>query len=108
MKKSTLVVLLLAAALTGYVYYSEFRHPKEKPAEDAPKSLYAFSSDDITSIRVTRAGESAPVALERHPDGWVLTSPVETRADRSAADSLAGTLAGAASSRRLPADPGRM
>jgi len=102
MKKSTLVVLLLAAALGGYVYYAEIRNPKEKPAEDAPKPLYTFSSDDITSIRVTRPGDSAAVALERRPEGWVLTSPIETQADRSAADSVAGALARAASTRRLP------
>jgi len=108
MKKSTLVVLLLAAALAGYVYYSEFRHPKLPVAEDAPVPLYAISSDEITSIRVTSPGANAPVTLERHPDGWVLTSPVETRADRSAAESLAGDLARAASSRRMSTDPARM
>ena len=108
MKKSTLVVLLLAAALGGYIYYSEFRNVKEKPPEDAPKPLYTFTSDDIASIRVTRPGESAPLALERRASGWVLTSPVETGADRTAADTVAGALARAASSRRLPVDPARM
>jgi uncharacterized protein DUF4340 len=108
MKKSTLVVLLLAAALGGYVYYSEFRHPQVKLAEDAPLALYGFTSEEITSIRVTSAGAAAPVALEHHEDGWVLTSPVETRADRGVAGSLADALARAASVRRMPADPARM
>lgn len=108
MKKSTLVVLLLAAALGGYVYYSEFRNHKEKPAEDAPKPLYAFVGDDITSIRVTRPGEKAPLALERRTQGWMLTSPIETLADRAAADTVAGALARASSSRNLPADPARL
>jgi hypothetical protein len=108
MKKSTLVVLLLAAALGGYVYYSEFRHPKVKLDEDAPQPLYTLSSDEITSLRLTNAGAAVPVALERHADGWVLTSPVETRADRGAADTLADALARAASVRRMPADPARM
>ncbi len=108
MKKSTLVVLLLAAALGGYVDYTEFRHPKEKTPEDAPKSLYTFSSDDVTSLRLTRQGESSPVVLEHRDDAWVLTSPVSTRADRGNADSLASALAHVASSRALPADPARM
>jgi Domain of unknown function (DUF4340) len=108
MKKSTLVILLLAAALGGYVYYTEIRNPKEKPAEDAPKPLYTFASDDVTSIHITRPGETAPVNLERKPDGWTLTSPVAAKADRTAADSVADTLAHAASERRLPADPARM
>ena len=108
MKISTLVVVLLAAALGGYVYYSEVRHPTEKPAEDAPKPLYKFQSDDIASIRLTRAGESGPVVLERGEQGWAITSPIETRADRANVDSLADTLARVASTRTLPADPKRM
>jgi uncharacterized protein DUF4340 len=107
MKKSTLVVWLLAAALGGYVYYTEFRHPTEKPAEGAPKPLYTFSSDDITSIRVSRPGENAPVVLERREEGWVLTSPVATRADRTNVESLTSSLAHVASSRTLPADAAR-
>src|SRR5208282_243422 len=84
------------------------RHPKVPIVEDAPVPLYAFSSEEITSIRVTSPGANAPVTLERRADGWVLTSPVETRADRSAAEALASALARAASSRRMPADPARM
>ena len=108
MKISTLVIVLLAAALGGYVYYSEIRHPAEKTAEDAPKPLYKISSEEIASIQLTRPGEGAPVKLERGEQGWVLTSPIQTRADRSSADSLAGALARAASTRSLPADPQRM
>jgi len=108
MKKSTFVVLLLAAALGGYVYYTEFRHPSEKPAEGAPKPLYTFSTADIASIRLLRPGEGAPVVLEHRDDGWVLTSPVSTRADSSNADTVANALAHVASSRSLPADPARL
>lgn len=108
MKKSTLVILLLAAALGGYVYYTEFRHPTEKPAENAPKPLYTFTSDEITSIRVSRAGETTPVLFEHRPEGWVLISPVAARADRNNAESLANALARVASRRTLPADPARL
>jgi hypothetical protein len=112
MKKTTLIVLLLAVALGGYVYYSEFRNVKEKPAADAPKPLYTFSIDDITSINVTRPGpdseKTAPVTLEHGADGWKLTSPITTRADRFAAESLAGSLTRVASSRSLPADVAKM
>jgi uncharacterized protein DUF4340 len=108
MKKSTLVVLLLAAALGGYVYYSEFRHPQVKLDQDAPVPLYGFTGDEVTSVQVKSATAAAPVALERHSEGWVLTSPVEARADRGVADSLADAIARAASVRRMPADPARM
>jgi len=108
MKISTLVVVLLAAALGGYVYYSEVRHPTPKPEEGASKPLYKFESGDVTSITLTRLGESAPIILERQTQGWVLTSPVKTRADQNGVETLASSLAHAASSRTLPADPKRL
>jgi len=108
MKKTTLVVLALAIALGGYVYYSEFRNVKEKPAEDAPKPLFTFSIDDVASMRVTRPGEAAPLVLESSADGWKLTSPVATRADRFAAESAVNSVVHASSSRSLPADPAKM
>lgn len=108
MKKSTLLVLLLAAALGGYVYYTEFRHPAEKTPEGAPKPLYTFASDDIVSISLTRPGESAPVVLEQRKEGWTMTSPISTRVDRTNVESLANSLARAASNRSMPADPARM
>lgn len=108
MSKSTLLVVLLAGILGGYVYYTEFRHPKEKPAENAAEQIYKFTSDDMTSLRITRQGESAPVELERREQGWVLASPVEAPADRTTVESLTSALARAASSRKLAADAARM
>lgn len=108
MRKTTLIFLAVAAALGGYIYYSEFRNVKEKPAEDAPKPLYTFASDDITSIQISRPGESAPITLVRGADGWTLTSPISTKADRRNADSVADALARVSSLRSLPADPARI
>jgi len=108
MKKSTLLVVLLAGILGGYVYYSEIRHPKEPAPENASQPLYKFTADDITSLRIARRGESAPVELERRETGWVLRSPVEAQTDRSTVESLTSALARAAASRHLPADPARI
>jgi hypothetical protein len=108
MRKSTLFVVLLAGILGGYVYYAEIRHPKEKPAENASQPIYKFSTDDITSLRITRQGESAPVELTRGGQGWVLKSPVEAPADRTTVESLTSALGRAASTRTLPADPARL
>jgi len=108
MKKSTLLVILLAGILGGYVYYTEFRHPKEKPSENASEQLYKFSADDITSLRITRQGEGQPLELHRGEQGWVISSPVEAQADRSTLETLTSALTRAAASRHLAADPARL
>jgi hypothetical protein len=110
MKKSTLFILLLAAALGGYVYYAEFRHPKPKPAESGSQPLWSFNADDVAAIRIVPGGTGAgpAIALERHEGTWILTEPVQARGDTSADDALAGALARASSSRQLAPEPTRL
>ena len=108
MKWSTLAVVLVAGILGGYVYYTEIRHPKEKPVEGASQPLYQFVADDINSLRITRPGESAPVEMSRGEHGWVLKSPIQAQMDRTTVESLTTALARATVSRHLPADPTRL
>ena len=104
MKKSTLGVLLLAAVLGGWVYYSEFRHAKPPiPDENAPKVVFHFAPGDVTAVRLERA--EGTVAIERRENQWVMTEPLATRADQRAADALAAALATATATRTVAARP---
>lgn len=106
MKKSTLIILLLAAGLGAWAYYSELRHPKPPTAdESASKELFHFNSLDVAAVRLERA--EGNVELARRENDWVVTEPLATHADKSAADALATALATASSSRTLPAGPER-
>ncbi len=102
MKKGTLAILLLAAALGGYVYYTEFRHPKPKPETDTSKALLNFAAADIAGLTFARA--DSEIVAERKDLEWKISKPVETRADRTALDELSATLAGARFSRWLPVE----
>jgi hypothetical protein len=106
MKKSTLIVLVLAVGLGAWAYYSEIRHPQPPAAdESAPKNLFHFDSLDVASVRLERPDGN--VELERRENDWVVTQPLATHADKRAADSLASALAMATSSRTLAAGPER-
>ncbi len=106
MKKGTLAILLLAAALGGYVYYAEFRHPKPKTETDTSKALFTFAASDISGLKLSRP--EGDIVIARQDASWKISQPVATGADRSAVDALASTLASARSTRSIPPDPSRL
>lgn len=95
-------MLLVAIALGGWVYYSEFRHPKPPATEEnAPQALFHFASADVAAVRLERA--EGNVAIERREGDWVLAEPLAARADQRAADDLATALATATATRTVAA-----
>jgi hypothetical protein len=107
MKKSTLILFLLAVILGGLVYYYEFKHPS-KPAEteDDSKALYTFDANDITRIEIQRGSDT--MVFERKDGGWVITQPLQTGADSMLLDGLASSISSARSTRSLVANPSEM
>jgi Domain of unknown function (DUF4340) len=102
MKRSTLLLLLLAALGGALIYYLEIKPGKsrdEKP--DETKAAYSFAREDITGVTVTRAGK--PVTLENQNGKWVITAPVNAAADESALNSLIGDLVSARIEREFAA-----
>ncbi len=107
MKISTVILLALAAALAGAVYYYEFkRPPTPEKAADESQPAFKMPAEDITAIAIDRGGSK--ILLEKHGNDWVISQPVETQADRSVIEGIATNLAGARISRTLPAAPDRM
>ncbi|MBI3484561.1 MAG: DUF4340 domain-containing protein, partial [Acidobacteria bacterium] len=91
MRKSTLLVVLLAAALGGAVWYFEFK--REKPTEDsdaASKPLFSFKQEEVAGLTLTRGGEI--LSLEKRGAAWRITQPVDSPADEGAAEGLLSSL----------------
>jgi hypothetical protein len=91
-RKSTLLLVLLAAALGGAVWYFEFK--RAQPAEDAAtasKPLFSFKQEDITALTLTRGSEA--LALEKRGEMWRLTQPLDAATDAGAVDTLLSSLA---------------
>ena len=80
MKKSTLFIVLIALILGGVVYYREVKHASPpEPSEPPAKALYSFNGSDVTSIGIKRGDQTT--SLEKRDGLWLITQPVETRAD---------------------------
>ncbi len=55
MKKSTLIVVILALVLGGVVYYREVKHPPKPESTEPPlKPVFSFDAGDITSLKIER------------------------------------------------------
>jgi hypothetical protein len=103
-KKSTLLLVLLAAALGGAVWYLEFK--REKPAEDAAtasKPLFSFKQEEVTALALTRGGET--LRVEKRGAAWRVTQPVDASADEGAVEGVLGSMSYARISKTIAVPP---
>ncbi len=106
MRKSTLLLVVFALGLGGFVYYYEFKRTPPKTAEDESKPAFSFHAEDVKSLEFVRSGQT--ISIEKRGGKWLITQPVETRADPSVIEGIATELARAHISRTLPASPDRL
>lgn len=100
MKRNTLILLLLAAAIGAGIYFLEIKPGKprdEKPEESKP--AFAFKREDIDSISLTREGET--VTIEDKDGKWAITQPLAAQANQSTVDSLVSSITSAKIERSL-------
>lgn len=94
MKRNTLILLLLAAAIGAGIYFLEIKPGKprdEKPEESKP--AFAFKREDIDSISITREGQT--VTIEDKDGKWAITQPLTAQANQSIVDSLVSSITSA-------------
>ncbi|MGD8536340.1 MAG: DUF4340 domain-containing protein [Candidatus Aminicenantes bacterium] len=87
--KKTIILFVVFAALLAFVLlFEEF---KEKDGEDEEDKLVALSSDDVQKIALKREGEiiTFQKSQEEDKEGWVITEPLEAKADKYEVDRLA-------------------
>jgi hypothetical protein len=100
MKRNTLILLLLAAAIGIAVYFLEIKPGKPRDEKtDESKPAFAFKREDISSISITRAGQT--ITLEDQEGKWTITQPLAAQANQSAVDSLVSSLTSAKIERNL-------
>jgi hypothetical protein len=105
MKKSTLILFLLAVTAGAAVWYFEFyRQPEEKPPSAG--LAFAFTRDDVMTILIHRGDDA--LTLERRGDAWRMTSPLDSATDASAVDAVLSSLTSARVERRFPATPEKL
>ncbi len=90
--RSTLLLLVLAAALGGYIWFVEM---KREPADDEPKAEKVFAAleaDQIAALTLT-ASNGDVTTLKKAGDGWTIESPVTAAADASEVSGVTSNLA---------------
>jgi hypothetical protein len=89
------IAVVVLAALTGVLYWSQHRKPTEdaaaSPANAAPVIL-KVSSPDVTALEIKSKG-AEPVSLEKSKTGqWQITGPKSYLADQDAVSSVLASL----------------
>jgi hypothetical protein len=89
--KGTLALLVVFAALGGYVYFSDFYHKEDRQKqEDAKKKLFAGEAKDVAEIRLEHEGKSI-TAVRKGEKDWEITNPQGLEADSDAWEQLASS-----------------
>ena len=88
--RSTLILLVAALGLGGYLYFVESKRPVQD--ENARKKVFSHEVDKISQLQIkSSAGEVT--ALQKANDAWTIVQPVQAPADRNGASDIAASLA---------------
>jgi hypothetical protein len=112
-RKSTLIILLIALLAGGAVYYFDWKRgekQKDKLPEDTSKLAFTAQAADITSFTISHPARpnSPAVVLQKHDDVWQITQPINTPADPNSSESIASDIASARISGIEPGTPDRL
>ncbi len=98
--KTTILLAVIFAALTAYIYRYEWE-PVETESNPDREAIFELEAEKIQSIEIRRQ-EGEHLKLERRSEGaWQLVAPVDAAADSAASDSLAESIASLQSERLI-------
>ncbi len=86
--RTTLILLLIAVGLGGYLYFVEVPKATEQARK---KTLLEFKADDATAV--TLAYPDRTIELQKSGDAWRIAKPLDTAADQTAARNLVNAIA---------------
>jgi hypothetical protein len=106
LKKSTLGLILIAASLTGFVYFNEIRgKEKLEQIEAREKLIFEFLEEDVEAIAITTEAENLKFERQKLEDSeeliWQITEPEEKKADEPTVEFLLSKMASLKSDRSL-------
>jgi hypothetical protein len=105
MKSSGLIVaVIVLAALTGTLYWSNHRKPAEthvSASAETPPKILALNQADITGIAIRKKGGEELALVKNDAGKWQITTPNQFRADQDAVSSLLSALSALNSDRLI-------
>lgn len=84
--KNTLLLLVLAGAIYGFIHFYESKQPSTQEAAERAGRVVQFDRDKITKIAIRT--NDTKIDLEKKSDAWFLERPVRDRADSTAINQL--------------------
>jgi len=94
MKKSTLLVVVVAIALGAFVYFYDSKHSVAPPTDEASwKPAFAVNADQITGL--TLVSGTGKTVFAKQGNSWQITQPVPTRADQASINGIVNDLSSA-------------
>ena len=98
------IITVLFLALGTFIYFYEVEGGKKREeAEEKAKKLFPFEKDAITAITLFR--NNSTIALQKNDTIWNLVQPIDVKADKNTAESLASDFGSAKVERSLESDP---
>jgi hypothetical protein len=112
-KKSTLIVLLVAILGGAAVYYFDWQRGQKEAAkavEDKSKPAFTAQSGDISALTISYPADakSQTIQMEKRGDSWEITQPIQTGADEPSVEGIVEELATARVSQTEPGAPDRL
>ncbi|NUN48509.1 MAG: DUF4340 domain-containing protein [Candidatus Brocadiae bacterium] len=99
MKRGTLVVIVLMAAVVGFFVVQELRNREEDP-RDAEVEIFPWDAGSVVSIELRRSGET--VRVEKRDGIWRVSKPREMPANPQAVASILNAVHPLNKAARLP------
>ena len=108
-RKTTLVILVLAIALGGAVYYFDWKRGNAAKPEPF-KRAYALQASDVVSFALSHPARPGDPTIRFSKSGglWQIVAPVQTGADQSTVDGIVDQIAGAEIMQTEPGTPDRL
>jgi len=85
-RKTTLVLLVITAAVFGYMYFVERKVPDTQEAMRQAGKVVNFDREKIDGIAIQNGDDK--IELRRHDNKWRLETPIKDQADNSAVENL--------------------
>ncbi|HEX9872193.1 MAG TPA: DUF4340 domain-containing protein [Candidatus Tectomicrobia bacterium] len=86
--KKTLGLVVVAALLGGYYYWYEVKGSEQRKAvEEAAQRIFQLKKDAIEAVTISRGQEVIKLTKDAG-QGWMLTEPVQAKADQPTVDEV--------------------
>ena len=88
---STLILLVVALGLGGYLYFVESERPVAD--ENAKKKVFTYDAAKINQVQIKSSGGEVTALRKGANDTWTIVQPVEAPADRNSVSDVVTNLA---------------